>query len=68
MTRMAMGDDDKLEGKLENAKGRVKSAAGEITGNRELKEEGALDKLKGKAKEIKGAIKDAIDKEKHERR
>jgi uncharacterized protein YjbJ (UPF0337 family) len=65
---MAMGDDDKLEGKLEHAKGRVKSAAGEITGNRELKEEGAIDKLKGKAKEIKGAIKGALDPDKHERR
>jgi uncharacterized protein YjbJ (UPF0337 family) len=64
---MAMGDDDKLKGKLDQTKGRVKSAAGEITGSRELKEEGAMDKLKGKAKEIKGDIKGALDPDKHER-
>ena len=65
---MAMGDDDKLEGKLDQAKGRVKNAAGEITGNRDLKDEGAMDKLKGKAKEIKGEIKGAVDPDKRERR
>jgi uncharacterized protein YjbJ (UPF0337 family) len=65
---MAMGDDDKLEGKLDQAKGRVKNAAGEISGNRDLKQEGAMDKLKGKAKEIKGEIKGAVDPDKHERR
>ncbi len=64
---MAMGDDDKLEGKWDQAKGRVKNAAGEITGNRELKEEGMKDKLKGKMKEVKGAIKGAVDPDKHER-
>jgi len=61
---MAMGDDDKLEGKLDEVKGRVKKAAGEISGNRELEGEGAVDKLKGKLKEIKGAIKGAIDPDK----
>lgn len=64
---MAMGDDDKLEGKWDQAKGRVKNAAGEITGNRELKEEGMKDKLKGKMKEVKGAIKGAVDPDKHEK-
>ncbi|HEX8908348.1 MAG TPA: CsbD family protein [Anaeromyxobacteraceae bacterium] len=64
---MAMGDDDKLEGKWDQAKGRVKNAAGEITGNRDLKEEGTMDKLKGKMKEVKGAIKGAVDPDKHER-
>ena len=61
---MAMGDDDKLEGKLDQAKGRVKNAAGEITGNREMKDEGAIDKLKGKMKEAKGSIKNALDRDK----
>jgi len=61
---MAMGDDDKLEGKLDEAKGRAKKAAGEISGNRDLENEGAVDKLKGKLKEIKGDIKGAIDPDK----
>jgi uncharacterized protein YjbJ (UPF0337 family) len=61
---MAMGDDDKLEGKWDETKGRVKNAAGEITGNRDLKDEGTMDKLKGKMKDIKGSIKGAVDPDK----
>ena len=61
---MPMGDDDKLEGKWDQAKGRVKNAAGEITGNRELKDEGLIDKAKGKLKEAKGSIKSALDRDK----
>jgi uncharacterized protein YjbJ (UPF0337 family) len=61
---MAMGDDDKLEGKWDDAKGRVKNAAGEITGNRDLKDEGTMDKVKGKMKDIKGSIKGALDPDK----
>ncbi|HEX7623126.1 MAG TPA: CsbD family protein [Anaeromyxobacteraceae bacterium] len=61
---MPMGDDDKLEGKWDQAKGRVKNAAGELTGNRELKDEGTIDKLKGKLKEAKGNIKNALDPDK----
>ncbi len=33
-------------------KGRFKKAAGEITGNEKMKEEGRIDKAKGKAKEV----------------
>ncbi len=61
---MAMGDDDKLKGKLKETKGRVKTAAGEISGSRELKREGAKDKLKGKLDDIKGSIKRALDPDK----
>ena len=61
---MPMGDDDKLEGKWDQVKGRVKNAAGELTGNRELKDEGMIDKLKGKMKEFKGSIKNALDPDK----
>ena len=52
---MAMGDDDKLEGKWDQAKGR---------GNKELKDEGMIDKAKGKLKEAKGNIKNALDPDK----
>ena len=61
---MAMGDDDKLQGKWDEAKGRAKSAAGEITGNPETKQEGALDKLKGKLEHLKGEVKNALDPDK----
>ena len=39
----------------DEAKGRVKRAAGELTGDDELKREGSVDKAAGKAK-------DAVDK------
>ena len=39
------------EGKRDEAKGRIKKAAGELTGNDELKREGTIDKAKGKAKQ-----------------
>ncbi len=44
---MAIGDDDKLRGRLDNAKGRVKRAAGEIADDPEMKREGAKDKDEG---------------------
>jgi uncharacterized protein YjbJ (UPF0337 family) len=53
---------------LDEAKGRAKRAAGELTGNRELKREGNVDKAAGKAKETidKAAdkAKDALDRHK----
>jgi len=58
---MAMGDDDKLKGKMEDLKGRAKKAWGELTGNRETKAEGTMDKGKGKLGEAKGDVKNAID-------
>jgi len=61
---MAMGDDDKLKGKLEDVKGRAKKAWGEMTGDREKKAEGTMDQGKGKLDELKGDIKGAIDPDK----
>ena len=56
---------------IDKAKGRIKQAAGALTGNEELKAEGENDELKGKlkggvedlknaAKDAKRAIKDAV--------
>jgi uncharacterized protein YjbJ (UPF0337 family) len=58
---MAMGDDDKVSGALDQAKGRVKRAWGELTDDPETKAEGSLDKLSGKLKELKGEVKNALD-------
>lgn len=41
--------------KKDEAKGRIKEAAGDVTGDRRLKREGKVDKVKGKAK-------DAVDR------
>ncbi len=61
---MAMGDDDKMEGKLDKLKGRAKKAWGEITDNPDRKAEGSVDKGKGTLKDIKGDIKNALDPDK----
>ena len=62
---MAMGDDDKAEGKIDQLKGRAKKAWGELTDDPDKKAEGSADKLGGKAKELKGEIKNALDPDKH---
>jgi uncharacterized protein YjbJ (UPF0337 family) len=49
---MAGGDTDK-------AKGRVKEAAGDLSGDKSLKNEGKVDKASGK---VKNAVGDAADK------
>ncbi len=58
---MGMGDDDKLEGTWDKAKGRVKKAWGEIADDPDKKAEGSVDKGKGAMKDIKGDIKNALD-------
>lgn len=48
---------DESKGKLENLKGRVKQAAGTVTGDKSLEAEGALDRVKGAAQEKVGEAK-----------
>ena len=50
-----MADD----GTLDKAKGRVKEAAGDLTGDQSLKDEGKVDRGAGK---VKNAVGDAADK------
>jgi uncharacterized protein YjbJ (UPF0337 family) len=52
--------DDKNEGKMDRAKGRVKEAGGALTGDEGKKREGRSDQRKGKAKEKKGNLKDLL--------
>jgi uncharacterized protein YjbJ (UPF0337 family) len=52
-----MADD----GKLDEGKGRVKEAAGDLTGDQELKNEGKVDRASGTVKDKVG---DAADKAK----
>jgi uncharacterized protein YjbJ (UPF0337 family) len=58
---MAMGDDDKLAGKIDEAKGRLKKAWGEITNDPRRKAEGSMDKGKGKLEQIEGDLENAVD-------
>jgi uncharacterized protein YjbJ (UPF0337 family) len=48
---------DELKGKAENLKGRVKQAAGSLTGDKKLEAEGAVDRVKGAAEEKVGEAK-----------
>ena len=51
---------DKNEGAMDKAKGRVKEATGSLTGDKDKKAEGRKDQDKGTLKEKKGAAKDLL--------
>jgi uncharacterized protein YjbJ (UPF0337 family) len=46
---------------LDQAKGRIKQAAGDLTGNKDLKKEGKADETAGKVKEFLGDSKNKAD-------
>jgi uncharacterized protein YjbJ (UPF0337 family) len=58
--------DDEIRNK-DDAKGRVKEAAGDLTGNRDLQREGKVDQAGGKAKEgverLTEKVKDALKRD-----
>ena len=45
-------------GTIDKAKGRAKEAAGALTGNRKLKDEGKLDQATGKVKDVVDRVAD----------
>lgn len=47
------------DGNLDKAKGRAKEAAGDLTDNRDLKNEGKVDRASGN---VKDTLDDAVDK------
>lgn len=46
----------------DKAKGKIKQAAGKLTGNRKLQREGKVDEAKGKMKGAVNHLKDAVKK------
>jgi uncharacterized protein YjbJ (UPF0337 family) len=50
--------EDRAEGTMDKAKGRVKEAGGALTGDKSKKSEGRADQRKGKAKQKSAAAKD----------
>jgi uncharacterized protein YjbJ (UPF0337 family) len=50
------GFKDSASGKADQLKGRVKDAAGGLTGDRDLQAEGKIDQAKGKIKDAFGKI------------
>ena len=57
---------DQVNGRMEQAKGAVKEAAGKVVGNDKLEAEGKVDKAAGKTQatygDVKEDVKDAIKK------
>ncbi len=55
-----------MDNDLDQAKGRIKQAAGDLTDNKDLKHDGKVDETGGKAKEFledaKDKLEDGIDK------
>jgi uncharacterized protein YjbJ (UPF0337 family) len=51
--------DDRKEGTMDKAKGKVKEAAGELTGDDRLEREGKEDQLEGAGKQAVGHVKEA---------
>jgi uncharacterized protein YjbJ (UPF0337 family) len=62
-----------MGGKIDEAKGRIKEAAGALTGDDKLREEGKIDQAAGKVKQavqtavdkVRSAAENAVDKAKH---
>jgi uncharacterized protein YjbJ (UPF0337 family) len=46
------------DGTMDETKGRIKEAAGDLTGDQELKDEGKVDRTSGKVKDAVGGVAD----------
>ena len=57
---MKSGNQDRVEGAMDTAKGRTEEALGALAGNKKLKAKGRLDQMKGTAKEKKGKLKKTL--------
>ena len=55
-----MVDKDRVEGSLEQAKGKVKEVVGKVTGDSKTEAEGQADQVKGKVKNTIGGVKDTL--------
>ena len=51
---------DRIEGSLQQAKGKVKEAVGKATGDAKLQGEGKADQVAGKVQNTIGGAKDAV--------
>jgi len=55
-----MPDQDRIDGAAKNLGGKVKEAAGKVTGDEKLKAEGKADQVSGKIQNAVGGIKDSL--------
>ena len=55
-----MPDHDRVEGAAKNIGGKIKEAAGKLTGDEKLKAEGRADQAAGKVQNAVGGLKDTL--------
>ncbi len=55
-----MWNKNERDGKVDEAKGKIKQAVGDLTGNDDLKAEGQVDEAVGKAKTVIGGAQKAV--------
>ena len=55
-----MPDHDRVEGAAKNIGGKIKEAAGKVTGDEKLKAEGRADQVAGKVQNAVGGLKDTL--------
>jgi uncharacterized protein YjbJ (UPF0337 family) len=53
-------DRDRVEGAGKNIGGKIKEAAGKVTGDEKLKREGQADQVAGKVQNVVGGVKDKL--------
>jgi len=53
-------DRDRVEGAAKNVGGKIKEAAGKVTGDEKLKREGQADQVAGKVQNVVGGVKDKL--------
>ena len=59
---MKSSTKDNAEGKMHQAKGKIKETVGELVGNRDLEAEGKAENSEGKIQEAVGDVKKIFDK------
>ena len=55
-----MADHDRIEGAAKNIGGKIKEAAGKVTGDEKLKAEGRAEQVEGKVQNAVGGVKDSL--------
>ena len=55
-----MPDHDRVEGAAKNIGGKIKEAAGKVTGDTKLQAEGKADQVEGKVQNTVGGVKDSL--------
>jgi uncharacterized protein YjbJ (UPF0337 family) len=58
--RRCVVGDDKVEGRVDQAAGKVKEGVGKVTGDESLEQQGKADQAKGDVEEGVGKLKDAV--------